>query len=335
MVRRKRIKRDSDILTLSDHVFQRIIQFAGTSGLVALSSTCKRYREELEPYVFQNIKAIWHDFETEDFKDILNQKRHLITQIRIIDSYSYGEWQIDIFTETLNKLPCLQRFVINSYNSSNWCKYRKNDTIRTLEMYYDPDHKETESLYQNPNPKNINRLYKPTNLPKIFNLNHVNNFHHLTDLRLTGFHFNWTETEDLKCIQLKFLKLVDCTWQYPFEILKFNETNSLISLEVNYTKANTFTYSERFSMFLAQPLQPGNNLESLTIRYNIEIGHRLLSTELLETVINKEKFPRLTRLKLEGWETTDELLASHLARLGFSGSHPMRITLGTGRVHEI
>lgn len=324
----KRLKRDISIYTLPTEVLEVIFLYLGRPGLIQLSTTCKTYRRELTPYVFDKVKTIWHNFEVEGFEGFLNDKCQWTRQLRIIDTYSYGEWQLDIFTKALNRLPYLDTFIINTYNSTNWFKYRQNPTIKSIKLYYDFNHNETELLYQNPNPKKINRLSRSSNLPKIFNLNHLNNFKSLTNLSLDEFHFNWDEAENINFLHLKRLTLVNCTWEYPFTPIKFNENNSLISLQLYYTNDNAFILSERFSKFLAQPLQSHCKVEKLAIGFRNCKIQRYLSTNQFMIFIGEHNFPHLVELDLTGWVIDDKLIRGYLETLDLHHIHQMKIRIG-------
>lgn len=323
----KRIKREVAVYTLPRQVVELIITYAGRKGLIELSSTNKNYRQEMSPYVFSQVKTIWHNFEVDWFQEFLLSKRQWIQQFRIVDCYSYGEWQTDIFSLVLNKLPYLRVFIINSYNSTNWFKYRHNDTIKCLNMYYDFTHNETEQVYQNPNPKKIRRLSRSSNLPRIFNLNHLNNFKLLTNITLNDFHFNWDESEHINFLHLRFLSLTNCTWEYPFSLVKFNENNSLISLDLKYSNNNAFILSERFSNFLEHPLQKQSHIEKLAVVCGNCRIQRYLSVNQVKIFLDPDNFPHLMELDLRGWVIDSKTFQGYVDTLGSRYKRPINVRL--------
>lgn len=280
------------MLSLPLQVLEKIFILIGSGGILKLMTLNRQFYQIMVPYVYKQIKIIWHDLSVAGFHQFINKYKGFIEKLRIVDCYGYGEWQLDstcIFDLDLYALE------VNSYNSSNWLKYKYNYSLKSLKMYHDPIHNETESIYTNPNPKNINRV-KSTNVPKIFNLTHLGQFNQLHRLDLTNYHFNWDDTVTSPII--KFLSLTNCTWEYPFTLNKFNETNSLLTLNLIYSGDNLFVLLERFGKFLTTPLQCGSNIEQITIHFINYKCKRTLSINQLQTFL---KFPKLHRLDLRTW----------------------------------
>lgn len=313
----KRFKRDFSIYCLPEQVLELILTYSGSEAFVNLSSTNKSHREQLFLLIFESIKVTWYELQEPDFESFLIRNRSIISQIRIVDSFSYGEWNVDIFHKSLKNLPKLTKFAVNSFNSSNWLKYRENDTLTCLKMYYDFRHNETEECHANPNPKNIRRLNKPSRIPKIFDLHHLRGFKNLKQLHLTDYHFNWDEKMDL--ISLRSITLVDCTWEYPFMPLKFNENNSVIEFKLQYSDNNSFILLERFVKFLSDPFQDNCNIEKMAIALTLtetECKIHYLSFGKLNSFLSRRKFPNLKDLDFTGWEIDEKTLINYLAQIG-------------------
>lgn len=302
----KRLKREITIYSLPDQVIEFIRDITGRDSFKTLLLVNKSYQQELERFVYCNIKALWYDLQQQLFVSFLVRRKRFITSIRIIDTYSFGEWQINVFDDVFTQLPYLQQLSVNTFNSSNWLKYRSNQLLKSLDLYYDIEHHETQNLSQNPNPKNINRLTKSSNLPKIFELDHLRGFKNLTTLTLNNYHFNWDE----KCLgpNLKQLKLVNCTWEYPFTPAKFNESNSLIRFELHYTEQVAFLYLERFSKFLDEPFKFATNINKLIVGLEGNAVAKNLPSNRLRMFLDNSIFPHLKHLDLSGWITDEKSL---------------------------
>ncbi|EGV65780.1 hypothetical protein PSN45_003426 [Yamadazyma tenuis] len=322
----KRLKREVNVTTLPDQVIELIQFHAGRKSVVSLSSVNKSYRTSLEKFVFDCLKTTWYNLQNNEFQMFLEQRKSFITSMRFIDTYSYGEWQIDVFEGVLNKLPQLQTFVVNSFNSSNWLKYRASTTIRRMEMHYDYTHNETHELYENPNPKNINRLSRSSQLPKIFSLHHLCGFPRLSDLTLTDYHFNWDEKMD--SLNVQFLHLKNCTWEYPFTPAKFNENNSLITFGLTYTHDHAFLLSERFDKFVNEPFQIGCKINKLAVVIQCCERPHYLSFNKVKMFLNRNIFPDLEELDLSGWAADFKTLHRYLVAIGDVPVKSLKVSLG-------
>lgn len=303
---RKRLKYDK-LYVLPVDVLELIIEYISRKDIINLSSTNKTVRTEFKWLLFQKMKGTWHDIQNPDFQKFCLSNKQFIQTFRIVDCFGYGEWQIDIFERILNKLQA-RELIINSYNSSNWLKYRKGKFER-MELHYDPSqHDESTYYQQNPNPKNIVRLSHNQGSPKIFDLNHLVNFPNIKYLTLHKYHFNWQDHNNN--IHLKVLKLINCSWDYPFQLHQFDPHQSLTELHLVYTDNNSFILLERFSTFLNEPKV--TQLNHLLIILHTTTIVKTLSKERLSVFFNQRLFPKLKTLNLIGWKYDYHFLKSFI-----------------------
>lgn len=302
----KRRRVDISLLNLPTDILIICFQQLSPIDITNLSSVNKQHREELICFVFHKIKCTWYDLtKLEPFSIIIGLNR-FISQVRIVDSYSYGEWQIDIFPILHTYFPNLTRLLVNSSSSSNWLKYRESADITCLTLYYEAGHHESEaaaSLISNTNnPKRISHKLASTNA-KLFNLSHLDKMPNLTTLTLNNYHFNWENETGLYLSHLSKLVLVDCTWEYPFDLSQFNINNSLNKLFIQYTNNNSFILLERFTKFLENPMNSQYTaIQELSILFT-NFDHlwlKPLSTKQLARFIGNH-FPDLIYLRLSGW----------------------------------
>lgn len=290
------------LLCLPPELLEHIFGLLSRRDVISLSCTDSHHRSELSRYVYNGAQILWYDL-TNGTHGLLEHSRW-VQSLRIVDHYAYGEWQIDIFGGHLSRdvFPNLRHLYVNSTNSTNWLKYRENDFLTSLSLYFDPTHLELlQKLHSAP----LRPAIVSTN-PKIFNITHLNHFTRLTELFLDLYHFNWHFHDDLNQLtRLQKLKIRNCTWEYPFNLSQFNLNDSLETLEIEYSESNSFILSERFNTFLEAPLTGhSHSIRDLSIvfeDYPDHTWHKLLSFRQLGSLINKESFPRLRHLMLSGW----------------------------------
>ncbi|CAH2355438.1 hypothetical protein CLIB1423_26S00804 [[Candida] railenensis] len=320
---RKRARRGYFLDLPNDLIF-RILSLLSRSDVIKFSCMNRHYRSELSPIIFNKVKTNWYELiskKEEPRFDLFSLPEY----IRLVDFYSYGEWQIDIFSILHLRFPRLTHLSINSANSSNWLKYRTSSYIKELCLYYEKGHNETQDLQHEPNPKNILKLSRTaSNSPRIFDLAHLHDFKLLTKLSLDSYHFNWSESANICCSLLE-LNLLNCTWEYPFTLAQFNLSRNLKSLKLKYIENHPFILSERFGKFLEDP--KGNvvlrdresggegevaelsyysldTLETFLLSFDQHTDstwRKLLSTKQLSK-FNSQSFPKLKNLELSGFQ---------------------------------
>lgn len=302
----KKSKRGIDLLDLPTEILYFCFSFVEPTDVINLSGTCSRYRTEISPYIFKRINLTWMeliDIEKTELEKFAHKYQQMINQVRIADSYSNGEWQHDIFEKIEKYMPNTKSLLINSGESSYWLKYRSSPLIKCLSLYYESDHLESTDIFLK-NPRKIKHSKKKSSL-RMFDLEHLKGFGNLTSLYLDQYHLSsMSDTNDeLVHVNLQDLKLVNCTWEYPFDLSQFNRHNKLKKLIICYTDNNAFILLERFRRFLDHPLENGgSSLESLSItfaHYDSSWNSPLYLRQLEK--FSPKLLPSLHILELNGW----------------------------------
>ncbi|KAI5966043.1 hypothetical protein CANMA_003289 [Candida margitis] len=296
---------------LPSDIVHIIFSHLTTSDLKNLSVLSKQFRHLLVPFLLSQVKTVWYKLveESEGQTRFLKQFKYVITQLRIADAFSYGEWQVDIFQDALYQLPRLQHLSINTANSSGWLRYRSNDTITQLTLYTDPTVKDTQARLQ-PNSKGIVTREPSINSIKMFNIEHLANFKMVQKLELGGYHLSWDpQSIVVPVLTLKSLTLVDCYWDYPFQLKNFNYNNTLTHLGLRFKGGSTFLYSERFRDFIFNIGQDKGleSIESLDLIHEVKTetehqsGQLSVDESFLKRVLSGTGLPSLKSLVLKGW----------------------------------
>lgn len=318
---RKKQRRILDLLQLPQEIIQKCFILLTRRDIVSLSCLDKRHRRQLTNEVFSKIKCCWHNLILEEQRLTF---REYARQVRIIDTYSYGEWQIDLFAILEKNFPNAQVLYINSTNSTNWLKYRSSKKMTELSLYYEKGHNETEEIRHNDNPKGTHHKIN-LSCPKIFNLSNLNNFEQLNSINIEGYHFHWDESEVVNTFNLANVSLINCTWEYPFDPRHFNHHGTIKTFSITYTHNHPFILLERFNKFLNSPmLDYSSSIEGFSIIFEKGSSSflRHFTPNMLQRLTSSE-FPHLRTLALRGWlvNTSDfrdmvqHLDPNHLRRL--------------------
>lgn len=302
---KRRKTRISDILFLPEEVLHLIFKHLKLLDICNLSSTDKQHRKELSRFAFLRIKGTWNALINLSEGSSIKNFSEYVHELRLVDCYSYGEWLIDIFSILRRYFPELKHILINSVNSSSWLKYRMCNYLSHLTLYYEPGHIESILL----EPENSKKVKHDGTLKcqKSFSLSHLKNFANLRSLSLHYYCFNLNDdleaASGFKFCQLSELSLIDCTWEYPYDLSYFNKSNTLKKLYIRYTKDNSFVLLERFTLFLARPMEQ----HSLSIT-ELSIIFSDFSSPFMKTLSKKQfaclvppQFPNMRALTLRGW----------------------------------
>jgi hypothetical protein len=133
----------------------------------------------------------------------------------------------------------------------------------------------------------------------MFNLNHCRTFHSLKKLHINGFIIDF-DTDDVEGLDIHVseLELINCSWNYPFQLKFFGD--KIEKLQLTYHN-HQFILSERFREFLHNPNLP--NLKYLTIsnqnQLNLHITYKIMN--FLKNI------PNLQRLYLLGKITNETI----------------------------
>lgn len=305
------LKQSLSLPNLPNDIIQIIFSYITTPDLKNLSILNKQFRQLMVPFLLSRVTTQWYKLldEGEAKSSFLKQYKYIIHQLRIADAFPYGEWQVDIFQDALYQLPKLQHLLINTVNSSGWLRYRSNDTITQLTLYTDTSIRDTQSRFEH-NSKGIVTPSPSVHSIKMFNIEHLGNFKMIQKLKLEGYHLSWDpDSIVFPVLTLESLSLVDCHWDYPFQIKNFNYNNTLTHLGLYFKGGSTFLYSERFRDFIFNIGQDKGleSIASLELIHNVrtesqhQCGQLTVDESFLKRVLSGNGLPELRLLVLKGW----------------------------------
>lgn len=283
-----------------EDILELVFSHLRPNDVILLALVSRKFRTHLLHFVFNAAKAPWEQIISKkgDFKH-----KHLITTLRITEANSYNEYQQDTFGRLLahEVFPRLSLVLVNSLNLSYWLKYNKCSHIKSLTLYSD----------------NVRSV-------KIFHMAHVQNFIGLDRLCLHNYHFYWGE-EEMPLLGISKLVLHDCTWEYPFNLARFNLLNSLRELSVSYSNNNAFMLLERFLNFLLDPFPlHSSSLRQVKVEFvDITENKKLLTPAILGSFLRA--FDGLETLSLYGWTTNLNYLKNLLVNCTFE--YPLNLRL--------
>ncbi|KAH3663420.1 hypothetical protein WICMUC_005946 [Wickerhamomyces mucosus] len=209
------------LLYLPHEIIKIIFTELQNTDLIQLSQVNKLMRSFITPYLFNEISLSWNMiFNIDQFKYKEN-----VEKIRIFQNNLQNEWNFK-FCEFFCTFNNLVEIELLTSQSSNFMKY--NQLCPSLERL----------------------RIKTITAESTFGLDHLNLIVGLKYLQLEGFCLSF-EKEDVKehLYNIKRLKLIDCSWNYPFE-LEFFDKDNIESLEIIYNNQCHFFLSERFKEFL-------------------------------------------------------------------------------------
>lgn len=260
--------------------------------------------------------------------------KNYVEELRIIDFYLSAEWSFDISKLVIAELPYLCHLLVNSNSSSGWLKYVTANDLLKLTLYHCVNHHETQLLLKKPEMPVV--VIRP-NHPRFFNMNHVCNFKNLTHLTLHEYTFNWDPEESSQVQNLRSLALIDCRWDYPFNLTQFNTHNKLQNLEVRYSRGNPFILSERLNMFLLdETSEIFTSLKLLTIAFYKHTSmtapsdcawEKYLNHRIINKFLNEHNYPNLKKLHLHGWYLSISNLKKLVGQISYNNLSLMEISL--------
>lgn len=287
------------LVDLPSNVLEEILSNLSTDDVKLLLLVNKEHRTELLPLLFASTKATWDQIT--DSKSF--HHRDLIQSIRVSAANSYNEYKQNTFGALLapEQFPSLLLVLVHTVNLSYWLKYNHCSHVRALTLYSD----DARSV-------------------KIFHMAHVANFTGLEELCLYNYHFNWAEEEDVTS-KLRTLDLHDCTWEYPFNLARFNLADLLETLSVSYSTNNAFVLLERFVNFLLDPFPlHSSSLRNVTVEFvAVTDTRKLLTPAILLAFIRA--FDRLDTLSMLGWKANVHYLRTMLQTCEFE--YPLMLKL--------
>lgn len=257
------------ILTLPHELILLILSQVSRMDLIQLSSTSKKVRDVLSPYLFSQVKVSWSDLIStwnQTSRPVLIDNIRLIEKLRLTTCCSKNEWTFpfaELFRD--NNITNLE---LCTSGSTNFFKYSSSGSnLQVLQIH----------------------AVKPGS---IFSMEHLAPFQDLHKLSLQDFEIEAFEEDQNRCPNLSVLELDNCTWRYPFQLENFGR-DKIDSLTLRYT--NHFVISERFKVFLNGP--NFRKLRHLSIS-NWERNLKLtLSVHIMKLI---ESIPTLRILQLSG-----------------------------------
>lgn len=276
---------DLTLISLPTEVLQMIFSHLTRQDIINLSTLDYNFRKRLVPLIFSEIQFTWKKIIQRD-NDFFEKYKYFINQARISDSNALHEWNYDVFTELLINLPKLKHLLINSESSSNWLKYRQHDNIKQLTLYC---------------LNHVVGLYRQTN-SRIFSLDHIANFKMLKKLELHNYRFYRDHRQSYPVLILEDISLVNCSWDFPFEISLLNYNENIKKLTLRNSGNDSFIVSERYRNFLDNEVLL--SLEELDISITQGKLTSSLNRLMVSRFMNTANFPHLLKLRLCGWNTT-------------------------------
>lgn len=300
-------------LTLFDlphEVLEQIFCRVAGKDIKLLSCVNRECRDKVSFYLFRKIRGSWEQLtELGDSKVSFVQKNY-VRDIEITSAEAKYEYQTNALQRVLNLsvFPNVTGVSVNSNSLSFWLKNHDCPNISVLLLYLASSSRGSE---------------------KLFHLSHVDLFSNLRKLYLSNYNFRWGQDDEVQPLSaLQELNLYNCTWEYPFNLARFNQHDTLTSLTITYSDDNTFVLLERYLDYLRTPFQ--GHLHSLR-RVDLAFTHcRLYNGHLSPTVLYNflECFSGLEELKLRGWATNLESLRYVLLARDYEDPFNLRIEVG-------
>ncbi|ODV85259.1 hypothetical protein CANARDRAFT_199056 [[Candida] arabinofermentans NRRL YB-2248] len=263
-----------DFEPVSPEAIERIVLYDGSveymKDLISLSVLSGQHRSRFYPYIYERVKLTWSQFKR--FEDNFKTKDYIkalsvFSDLNDRKATNYGEWNISL-KGLLESCHNLSELTIEMLSSSRCMKYQDkfdvdlSDKIKVLKLISHCDEANDESLFE------LTQLQKFHNVKKLtlngFFLTKDQFFYpkyksDLSDLKI--------RSKDGKLVYLDDLKLINCKWEYPFNLSDIfsptypspghfintqeEEFTSPSSLSLMYNKeSSSFVVSERFKLFI-------------------------------------------------------------------------------------
>lgn len=262
----KRRRLPSLFFRLPHEVLERLFTFfQNVEDLINLSICSKEYYEFLKPYVYNCVCLSWEDLTKLEKDELvgIDKLKPFVECLKIEEFDIRKEWSFNYVV--LNKqFENLKSLKMKISNSSNFLKYLRDDGLKLDEL-------ELINMNQESN---------------LFNIDHLRKIK-VKSLKLNGFLIDFEEFDDM----ITHLELINCYWNYPFELDQFTK---LVELTLNYS--NEFIISERFRGFLMNPML--SNLEILKIINNNSNLKLYIPAKLIQII--SAKIPTLQKVQLSG-----------------------------------
>lgn len=294
------------LVDLPRDVLEIIFGLVDRKDIKKLSLVCRHFHQKVAYYLFQKLHGSWHQVlllgSTQSY-----QWFKYVRQICIFSADSRYEYQTDALrvAADASRFPHLDRVEVNSNSLSFWLKNHACENVFHLRLYLEASQQGNE---------------------KLFHLAHVDSFRNLKTLHLHNYSFRWgQDVEDIPIAALEVLSLDNCTWEYPFNLARFNLHDSLRSLSTIYSNDNTFVLLERYVDYLRNPFHDHlSSLRFVSLSFvDCSVYKSLLSPMVLFNLL--ECFTGLRQLHLSGWATNLDSLRRVLLSRSYEDSFVLRL----------
>ncbi|KAK6867835.1 hypothetical protein K6H11_004748 [Candida tropicalis] len=124
----------------------------------------------------------------------------------------------------------------------------------------------------------------------------------LKKLELHNYRFYRDHRQSYPVLILEDISLVNCSWDFPFEISLLNYNENIKKLTLRNSGNDSFIVSERYRNFLDNEVL--SSLEELDISITQGKLTSSLNRLMVSRFMNTANFPHLLKLRLCGWNTT-------------------------------
>lgn len=322
--RQKLNHRNTSLLSLPNEVLLLIFALVSKQDIISVSMASKLHRDAMLPFVLNRLYVSWDNLEkfitqfdlqltikteracSEDNEHQIHCKTlcRMVKELIIYKSNNRLEWQsVKELNLLISSLPHLDHIKINLSSASFCLRYYKfKESIKTLHIKTDKQ-------------------------DAVFSLEHLHQFQNIGTLVLENFSFASFNNSGPKSDTNKYsqfvtintgheamdnennpsipiitnLKLINCSWLYPFHLDEFIKHNSchqcLQSIVIVYNNNNNFLLSERLKFFLAHPII-APSLKSLV--FDVMGSSRLVKFANIESYMNIEQLRKLQQVFLYG-----------------------------------
>ncbi|CDR41691.1 CYFA0S07e05072g1_1 [Cyberlindnera fabianii] len=259
-------------------VLIQILGHLSHDDILSLAWVDRAFREKMRPYIFASVRLSW-DFIMEKFPLFFQQgqKRNSEGQMKLLQEASLNTRDDKNVKKYVESVSIVTPNIQHEWNFRFDTFAHEFDNIRHLTVKTEGSSNFFKYTNVMPQIESLELITDAADERAIFNLNHCKPFPALKHLTINGFllDFDEEDTEGLN-LQVKILDLINCSWNYPFQLKSFG--SEIITLRLTYHN-HQFILSERFREFLHNPNLP--QLQYLTIsnqnNLKLHITYRIMN----------------------------------------------------------
>lgn len=273
------------LVDLPCDILDRIFGYLSRRDVKQLSLVSRKFRRRTIYYLFESLQGTWDRLLNSENSEARKWFSH-VKEFRILSAESKFEYHtnaLQVVTDS-SLYPNLHKISVNTESLSFWLKNHRCNNVTNLLLYQEGLRRSQE---------------------KMFHLSHIDSFTHIHTLYLQRYNFRWGQDEEVMPLaRLRKLTLENCTWEYPFNLARFNQYDTLQTLSIVYSDDNTFVLLERYNNYLKSPFE--GHLSSLRFVSFAFVNSELFNGHLTPTVLYNflECFSGLKELRLCCWKTT-------------------------------